>query len=305
MKFVILTLFPGMFEGPFSESILARAAAAGLIDIRIRNIRDCTHDKHHVTDDAPYGGGAGMVMKPDPIVEAVEAAQADLLVPSSEFRVPSSELRVPRSELQIPSSKPDVSDQALEAKSLDSDLGTRNSERGTRNSELGTRNSELAPARAPVIYLSPQGRVFNHDMAKRLAQEKALILICGRYEGVDQRVLDLVVDEEISIGDYVLTGGELPAMVLVDAIARQIPGVVGCNESVEADSFCQGLLDWPHYTRPEEYRGLRIPEVLLSGHHANIQKWRLERAVEKTRQVRPDLYQSWHKQSKADDSSPE
>jgi len=228
MRFIVLTLFPGMFDGPFRESILARAVEAGLILIDVRDIRAHTQDRHHVADDAPYGGGAGMVMKVEPVVAAVEAARAD-----------------------------------------------------------------LAPARARVIYLSPQGRVFNHAAARKLALEDNLILLCGRYEGIDQRALDLVVDEEISIGDYVLTGGELPAMVLIDAVARQIPGVVGKSDSVENDSFSQGLLDWPHYTRPEEYRGLRVPDVLLSGHHANIDQWRREQAAEKTRRVRPDLYRRW------------
>ena len=228
MRIYVLTLFPRMFESPLSESIVGRAIEAGKLDIRIRNVRDHARDKHHVTDDAPYGGGAGMVMKVEPLVEAVETIQ-----------------------------------------------------------------NELTPDKAHVIYLSPQGRVFNQELAGELARRPHLILICGRYEGVDQRVLDLVVDEELSIGDYVLTGGELPAMVAIDAVARLIPGVVGCADSVEEESFRNGLLDWPHYTRPEEFRGLRVPETLLSGHHAKIREWRLNQAIEKTKRVRPDLYEKW------------
>ena len=150
--------------------------------------------------------------------------------------------------------------------------------------------AELSPARARVIHLSPQGYVFNQERAQAIARLDNLILLCGRYEGVDERVVDLVVDEEVSIGDYVLTGGELPAMVLLDAVSRMIPGVVGSPESVENESHTAGLLDWPHYTRPEEFRGHRAPDVLLGGHHAKIKAWRRERALEKTRRVRPDLY---------------
>ncbi len=228
LTFHILTLFPDMFSGPFSESILARALESKKIDIDIRNIRDHTHDKHHVADDSPYGGGAGMVMKAEPVVEAIETVQAD-----------------------------------------------------------------IAPRQAHVIYLSPQGSVFNHDKAVELARHDHLVLLCGRYEGIDQRALDLVVNEEISIGDYVLTGGEIPAMVLVDAVSRQVPDVVGRMDSVTDDSFSHGLLDWPHYTRPEVFRGERVPEVLLSGHHAKIMEWRWAQAAEKTRRVRPELYKLW------------
>ena len=228
MIFHILTLFPEMFDGPLSASILGRARESGRIDWDVRNIRDYTHDKHHVTDDTPYGGGAGMVMKVEPIVEAIETLQADLV-----------------------------------------------------------------PRRAHVVYLSPQGTVFNQRAAARLAREEHLVLLCGRYEGVDERALELVVDEEISIGDYVLTGGEIPAMVLVDAIARHLPDVVGRAESVRNDSFTDGLLDWPHYTRPEVFRGLAVPETLLGGAHARIEAWRLDQALQKTRRTRPDLYRRW------------
>lgn len=238
ISFHILTIFPDMFTSPLSESILRRAIDGGAIDIDIRNIRDFTEDRHHVTDDAPYGGGAGMVMKPEPIVAAVESIRDSLAVKHA----------------------------------------------------------------SRVVYMSPQGALFTQKEAHRLAQYDDLILLCGRYEGVDERAIELVVDEELSIGDYVLTGGELAAMVVVDAVSRLVPGVVGRAESVENDSFGQGqgLLDWPHYTRPETFRGLRVPDVLLSGHHANIEEWRRKMAMEKTKRVRPDLLEARNRKENND-----
>jgi len=217
----ILTLFPDMFRGPIDESILKRAQEKNLLKIILVNIRDFAGDKYRTTDDYPYGGGPGMVMKPEPIFEAL-----DFLRP------------------QIP--------------------------------------------KGPVILLSPQGELWNQDLAKDLAKNEGLILICGRYEGVDERVRS-VVDEEVSIGDYVLTGGELAAMVIIDVIARMLPGVVGDCESVKKDSFYEGLLDYPHYTRPVEYRGMRVPEILMSGNHEAIRRWRLKESLRRTRQRRPDL----------------
>lgn len=224
----ILTLFPEMFEGPLSASIVKRARDAGLVEIRVRNIRDWTHDRHHVADDCPYGGGAGMVMKVEPLVEAIEAVKAE-----------------------------------GEARGLE----------GSR----------------AVVLMSPAGRPYGQQTAIRFSGLEHLILVCGHYEGVDERVRDLAIEEEISIGDYVLTGGELPALAVVDSVVRLLPGAVGNPDSIRQESFWAGVLDYPHYTRPEEFRGLKVPDVLLSGHHAEIEKWRRRKSLERTLQRRPDL----------------
>ena len=223
MHIDVFTLFPDMFEGPLSESILARAQENGLISIARHNIRDYTTDKHRITDDTPYGGGGGMIMKVEPIVAAVEDILRD-------------------------------------------DLG-----------------------QTPVILLSPQGRKLTQQVARELVQNSRLALICGRYEGVDERVRKLVVTEELSIGDYVLTGGELPAMVLIDVLTRLIPGALGAANAAEEDSHATGLLEGPHYTRPPQYRDLEVPEILVNGHHARITRWRREQALRRTWQRRPDL----------------
>jgi tRNA (guanine37-N1)-methyltransferase len=219
----ILTLFPEMFAGPFDASIIGRAREAGVLEIALHNPRDYTKDKHHIVDDYAYGGGPGMVMKPEPLFDCVDAVQA------------------------------------------------------------------RAEPRAKVVLLTPQGRLLNHDVAAGLAAEPRLILICGHYEGVDERVRDHLADDEISIGDYVLSGGEPAAMVLVDAVARHQPGVLGSEQSLEEESHAQGLLEYPQYTRPAEYRGLVVPEILLSGHHAEIAKWRRRQAILRTARRRPDL----------------
>ena len=221
MRFDVLTLFPEMFA-PVKESILGRALDNNLIELNLINFREFSTDKSKHVDDTPYGGGAGMVIKPEPVYDAYKSIVEGL------------------------ESKP------------------------------------------KVIYLSPKGKVFNQQIARDLAKEEHLILLCGHYEGIDQRVIDEIVDEEISIGDYVLTGGELPAMVLIDAISRNVEGVIK-EESVEDESFSEGLLEYPQYTRPEVFMGRRVPEVLLSGHHANIAKWRREQSIEITRNKRPDL----------------
>ena len=228
MRFDVLTLFPEMFRGPFDESILKRAVEAGHLDLRVRDIRSFTHDRHHTADDAPFGGGAGMVMKAPAIFEAVEFIQAE------------------------------------------------------------ARGRE--PATKPlVVLLAPQGRVFDQKVAEEYAQREHLVLICGHYEGVDARVREHLVDETLSIGDFILTGGELAAMIVVDSVARLIPGVLGASESLAEESISSGLLEYPHYTRPAEYRGWAIPEVLLSGNHAAIARWRRDRSVQETFLRRPDL----------------
>jgi len=222
MQIDILTLFPAMFDGPFTESILKRAQEKQLLSVRLHDIRNYATDKHRTVDDTPYGGGGGMVMMPGPLIEAVgDVRGADRTV--------------------------------------------------------------------PVVLLTPQGRVFTQHVAQELAQHSRLVLICGRYEGVDERVRQTVVTDEISIGDYVLTGGELAAMVIVDAVARLIPGVLGARWGAEEDSHAMGLLEYPHYTRPPEYRGLAVPDVLLAGDHGAIERWRRLEAIRRTWRRRPDL----------------
>jgi tRNA (guanine37-N1)-methyltransferase len=217
----VLTIFPGIFESPLRESLLGKAVDAGVLDVRIHDIRDSATDRHRQVDDEPYGGGPGMVMKPEPVFAAV---------------------------------------------------------------------GSLGEGAKRVILLSPSGRRLDQALVRELAEEPWLVLVCGRYEGVDERVVEGLPAEEVSIGDYVLSGGEVPALVLLEAVTRLVPGVIGREESHERDSFGQdGLLDHPHYTRPQEFRGMRVPEVLLSGNHAEIERWRLESARLKTRRMRPDL----------------
>lgn len=223
MTIDIVTIFPAMVEAALSEGVVAKARERNLVDIRARDLRAFTGDRHRTTDDVPYGGGPGMVMKPEPIFRAVEAIAAER-------------------------GRPDA-----------------------------------------VVLMTPQGRLFTHREAERLSRCERVIVICGRYEGVDERVSEALVTDELSIGDYVLTGGELPALVVVDAVVRLRPGVVGDQASVEGDSFVRGLLDHPHYTRPAEMRGMAVPGVLLSGHHAEIDRWRRQQRLRRTRIRRPDL----------------
>jgi tRNA (guanine37-N1)-methyltransferase len=220
MKIDVLTLFPGMFAGPLDESIVRRARDTGQLHLRLHNLRDYTHDRHRTVDDRPFGGGPGMLLKPEPIFEAVE---------------------------------------------------------------------HLRGEQTRVILLSPAGRLFTQAVAQQLAQREHLLLICGSYEGVDERVRQFLVDEELSIGDYVLTNGALPAMVIIDAITRLLPGVLGDDQSAHEESFSRGWLEYPQYTRPADFRGMRAPEVLLSGHHAQIAEWRAAQAKLRTAQRRPDL----------------
>jgi tRNA (guanine37-N1)-methyltransferase len=234
MKIDILTLFPEICRAPLSESMMKRAQENKIVDLRIHNLRDWTTDKHHVVDDAPFGGGQGMVMKPEPIFAAVEELKQK----------------------------------------------TPNAQRSTSNAEL---------QKPKVILMSPAGRRFDQSVATDLSKESHLIVVCGHYEGVDQRVIEHLVDLEISIGDYVLTNGAIAAVVLVDAVVRLLPGVLGHEHSAIDDSFSTGLLEGPQYTRPAEFRGWKIPDVLLSGNHAEIAKWRKEEALNRTKKNRPDL----------------
>jgi tRNA (guanine37-N1)-methyltransferase len=228
MRIDILTLFPGMFRGPFDESIIKRALDAGVANIHTHDIRQWAEGKHSVCDDYPYGGGPGMVMKPEPVFAATEAVL------------------------------------------------------------------EMAPERGPIILMTPIGRPFNHDLAVELAQEQRLVFLCGHYEGFDARVHEHLATHEISVGDFVLSGGELPAMLVVDAIIRHLPGALGSPESPGDESFVHGLLEAPHYTRPPEFRGWNVPDVLVSGHHAEIEKWRRRQNLLLTAQRRPDLLARAH-----------
>jgi tRNA (guanine37-N1)-methyltransferase len=223
MIFDILTIFPGMFSSPLEESIVGKARDRGLIEVRVHNIRDFATDRHQMTDDRPFGGGEGMVMKPEPIVKALRAIR------------------------------------------------------------------DAGPCGSSIL-LTPQGRLFNQEIARELSRLPRLILICGRYEGVDERVAEFFTDDQISIGDYVLTGGELAAMVVVDAVARLIPGALGNEFSADADSFSEQVLEHPQYTRPQHFEGMSVPEVLLSGNHAGIRRWRRGQALLRTMMRRPDLF---------------
>lgn len=229
MKFEILTLFPEMFDSPLRSSILGRALEDGRLQVALHQIRDWTEDRHRAVDDAPYGGGGGMVMKPDVVVRAVRAVRE--------------------------------------------------------------RVGEPLPAGFPVVYLSPQGEVLNAALVDELSALPGMILLCGNYEGVDERAVEAAVDREISIGDYVLTGGELPALVLINAIARKLEGVLGNAASAPNDSFENGLLDFPQYTRPEDFEGRRVPDVLLGGNHAHVREWRRRQSLLRTARRRPDLFE--------------
>jgi tRNA (guanine37-N1)-methyltransferase len=238
MRIEIVTLFPEICRAPLSESIMKRAQEKGIFELHIHHLRDWTTDKHHVVDDAPFGGGQGMVMKPEPIFAAVEALKK---TPNAEYPAPNVE-----------------------------------------HSAIDNRKSK-------ILLMSPAGRRLEQSLASELAQESHLIVVCGHYEGVDHRVIENLIDLEISIGDYVLTNGALAAAVLVDAIVRLLPGALGHEQSAADDSFTGGLLEAPQYTRPAQFRGWKVPDVLLSGDHAQIAKWRKRQALERTKQNRPDL----------------
>jgi tRNA (guanine37-N1)-methyltransferase len=229
MKIDVLTLFPAMFAGPLDESIVQRARKSGALELAVHNLRDYTHDRHKTVDDRPFGGGPGMLLKPEPIFEAVE---------------------------------------------------------------------NLGRDKTRVILLSPAGRKFDQAIARELAQAEHLLLVCGSYEGFDERIRESLADDELSIGDYVLTNGALPAMVIIDAVTRLLPGVLGDDESSLDESFSKDLLEYPHYTRPAEFRGMKVPDVLLSGNHAEIAKWRAEQARLRTAERRPDLLQEKTKGSR-------
>ena len=258
MNFHVLTLFPEMIEQGVNTSITGRAINNGLLSINAVNIRDYAFNKHNSVDDYPYGGGAGMLMQAEPVYLAYEAVKEQIDKRKQE-NIKSEE---------VTSTEPaDCSE--------------------VRNSDLQDENSKKRPLR--VVYLSPQGDVFNQKMAEEMAQEEDLVLLCGHYEGIDERVLEEIVTDYVSIGDYVLTGGELPAMVMIDTISRLVPGVLHNDVSAEFESFQDNLLEYPQYSRPEIWHDKQVPAILLSGHHANIEKWRREQSVIRTAKNRPDL----------------
>ena len=243
MNFHVFTLFPAMFQGPLSESIIKRAREKGLINVHLHDIRDYAEDKHRMVDDYAYGGGPGMVMKPEPVFKAVETQLVEIRV------------------------------------------------------------SQPTPSPIPVILLSPKGRLLTQRVAQELSHHADIVLLCGHYEGVDQRIVDHLATDEISIGDYVLTGGELPAMVLIDCLARLAPNVLGSDESTANESHTNGLLQYPQYTRPPDFRGWTVPEVLLSGHHGRIESWRREQSLLETQHRRPDLFEQAKTGSSQESSS--
>jgi tRNA (guanine37-N1)-methyltransferase len=249
MRIDFVTIFPKMFEPLLAEGIIARGVKQGLLDVRIWDLRDYATDKHRSTDDEAYGGGPGMVMLAEPVLRCVEA-----IADSRDFTCGAG------------GPPAVVTDRDLQIAGEAADATLRH-----------------------IVMTSPQGRIFTQDVARELASREWIVILCGRYEGFDERIREALQPEEISIGDFVVSGGELPAMLIADAVGRMIEGVVGNSSSVEEDSFFRGLLDYPHYTRPEELRGMRVPEVLMSGHHEKIRKWRKEQALRATLKKRPDL----------------
>ncbi|WP_172194421.1 tRNA (guanosine(37)-N1)-methyltransferase TrmD [Saccharibacillus qingshengii] len=258
MRIDVLTLFPEMFEGVFGASILGKARDKGLVKLSAVNFRDYSTNKHGQVDDTPYGGGGGMVLKPEPIFAAVE----DLL------------------------SRPELAADAASSASADR---TGEAPAAASASEESLSASAASGSRPRIVLLCPQGETFTQQKAEEFAREDHLIFICGHYEGYDERIRIGLVTDEISIGDYVLTGGELPAMVMIDSTVRLLPGVLGNENSAITDSFSTGLLEYPHYTRPTEFRGMQVPDVLLSGHHAHIEAWRRRESLRRTLQRRPEL----------------
>lgn len=259
MNFHILTLFPEMVENGLKTSIIGRAVAGGLLSIEAVNIRDFAFNKHQSVDDYPYGGGAGMLMQAEPVYLAYKDIEERI------------QKRIQNAKMQN-----------AETEEQDAEVKVQNA--GIQDAETVSPDKKLR-----VVYLSPQGKTFDQKMAEELAEEEDLVLLCGHYEGIDERVLEEIVTDYVSIGDYVLTGGELPAMVMVDTISRLVPGVLHNDVSAEFESFQDNLLEYPQYSRPEEWHGKKVPPVLLSGHHANIEKWKREQSILRTYERRPDL----------------
>ena len=261
MNFHILTLFPEMVENGLKTSIIGRAVAGGLLSIEAVNIRDFAFNKHQSVDDYPYGGGAGMLMQAEPVYLAYKDIEERI------------QKRIQNAKMQN-----------AETEEQDAEVKVQNA--GIQDAETVSPDKKLR-----VVYLSPQGKTFDQKMAEELAEEEDLVLLCGHYEGIDERVLEEIVTDYVSIGDYVLTGGELPAMVMVDTISRLVPGVLHNDVSAEFESFQDNLLEYPQYTRPSAWRGREVPQVLLNGHHEKIKKWRREQSLKVTQKARPDLFE--------------
>lgn len=280
MNFHILTLFPEMIVDGLSTSITGRAMEKGVITVDAVNIRDFTTEKHGHVDDYPYGGGAGMVMQPDPIYRAYEHV-IDSIKLRHKADIEQREDMGQREDME-------------QREDMGQHEGKEQREYAVQSEvDLSQEENLQTKRKTKVIYMTPQGKVFNQNMARELAKEEDLIFLCGHYEGIDERVLEMIVTDNVSIGDYVLTGGELPAMVMIDAISRLVPGVLGNDVSSESESFSDNLLEYPQYTRPYEYMEKKVPDVLLSGHHKNIEKWRLEQSIERTKERRPDLWEKY------------
>ena len=263
MRFHVLTLFPEMIENIYKESVTGRAMEKGIVSLQTINIRDFANNKYKHVDDYIYGGGSGMLMQAEPVFLAFEKALSDVGISYLDYTKLLNNVAT------------QVEDQH---------------EQQTGNAST----DDVQQIRKPrVLYMSPQGRTFNQQMAEELSHEEDVIILCGHYEGIDERAIELIQPEEVSIGDFVLTGGELPAALIMDAVTRLLPGALGSDDSAVYESFYDGLLEYPQYTRPEEFMGMTVPPVLLSGHHKNIETWRHEQALERTRIRRPDLYEKY------------
>ncbi|MCM3746033.1 tRNA (guanosine(37)-N1)-methyltransferase TrmD [Paenibacillus pasadenensis] len=290
MRIDVLTLFPEMFDGVFGASILGKARDKGIVSLNAVNFRLYANNKHNTVDDYPYGGGGGMVLKAEPVFSAVEdllglkpksGADSTFGTPGFDAVLEQDGEAQPASEsVGLPVSK-------------GADYLSHSAPSGTESAEAGVPGESAKGSRPPrIILMCPQGEPFTQRKAEELAAEERLIFICGHYEGYDERIREHLVTDELSIGDYVLTGGELPAMVMIDSVVRLLPGVLGNESSAVTDSYSTGLLEYPHYTRPASFRGWDVPEVLLSGHHSRIEQWRREQSLQRTLQRRPDLLEA-------------
>ena len=285
MNFHILTLFPEMVENGLKTSIIGRAVAGGLLSIEAVNIRDFAFNKHQSVDDYPYGGGAGMLMQAEPVYLAYKDIEERITKRIQDGEVENTEAENAEVE-NTEAENAEVENTEAENAEVEN-AEAENAE--VQNAEIQDAETVSSDKKLRVVYLSPQGKTFDQKMAEELAAEEDLVLLCGHYEGIDERVLEEIVTDYVSIGDYVLTGGELPAMVMVDTISRLVPGVLHNDVSAEFESFQDNLLEYPQYSRPEEWHGKKVPPVLLSGHHANIEKWRREQSILRTYERRPDL----------------
>ncbi|MBR1674433.1 MAG: tRNA (guanosine(37)-N1)-methyltransferase TrmD [Eubacterium sp.] len=277
MRFHVLTLFPEMIENVFKESVTGRALEKGIVSLETINIRDFANNKYKHVDDYIYGGGSGMLMQAEPVFLAFKKALENAGITYDEY---FEMIKNNNDEIEEEPSGNDVEQESETKAELIIEEGETAAETDTRR-------------KPRVLYMSPQGRTFSQSMAEELSAEEDVIILCGHYEGIDERAIELIKPEEVSIGDFVLTGGELAASIIMDSVTRLLPGALGSDDSAVYESFYDGLLEYPQYTRPEEYMGLTVPPVLLSGHHKNIENWRHEQALERTKEKRPDLYEKY------------